>query len=296
MARGSYNELSPKGKRQIPGNAYTLMGKEEEAIVEYAVNHPRYFHRELTYRMIDENIVYTSVSTVYRILKKNGLIQENGYKKRYGWVHRYSNEATGPDELWQADITYLDYKGNDVYQLTFIDVYSRFVVFTRTLTNMESKTVKEAFETFISNNGGTLKQKPKLQTDNGSSFVGAEFQDVVKKFMAEHIRIHPSMPTENVIIERWHRTFKELLYEMEEPDDFNELEMITREACKYYNYNRYHKSLQYMTPYEWYRGNPEKIAYERKIKLEEARRKRKEYNFIQGKYSLSLTAQNSHFV
>jgi len=107
MARGSYKELSPKGKRQILGNAYTLMEKEEEAIVEYAVNHPRYFHRELTYRMIDENIVYTSVSTVYRILKKNGLIKENGYKKRYGWVHRYSNEATSPDELWQADITYL---------------------------------------------------------------------------------------------------------------------------------------------------------------------------------------------
>lgn len=124
------------------------------------------------------------------------------------------------DELWQADITYLEYNGKDVNQLTFIDVYSRFVVFAN----------------------------------------------------------------------------KELLNEMEESDDFKELEMITLNACQYYNSNRYHKSLQYMTPYEWYRGNPEKIAYERKIKLEEARRKRKEYNFIQEKYSLLLTVQNSHFV
>lgn len=296
MARGLYHEISPQMRKQIPGNAYALLEEEEMAIVEYAEDHPRYFHRELTYRMIDEDIVYTSESTVYRILKKHGLIKKNDYKKKYGWVHRYSNEAGSADELWQADITYLQYKGKDVYQLTFIDVYSRFVVFTKTLTSMDSKTVREAFERFISEYGCTLSQKPKLQTDNGSCFVGAEFQGVVKKYIAEHSTIHPSMPMENVIIERWHRTFKELLYEMEEPEDFAALERITREACEYYNYKRYHKSLGYMTPYEWYKGNPIKIAFDRKNKLEDARKKRKEYNCIQGKDSLFLTAENSHFV
>lgn len=212
MAKGLCQELSPKVQRKQMPHVYALTEEEKEAIVEYAVSHPRYYHREMAYRMIDENIVYTSPSSVYRILRKNGLIKENVYEKRYGWVHRYSNQAGAPDELWQADITYLRYGGRDVYQLSFIDVYSRFVVLSVTLTNMESRTVSRMFEEFIQKHGDNLRQKPRLQTDNGSSFVGADFREVVKKYVAEHTMIHPSMPTENVIIERWHRTFKELLY------------------------------------------------------------------------------------
>ena len=288
MVGGIYRELSPKTQKRTIKNPYALTEKEKDEIVEYAVSHPRYYHREMAYRMIDENIVYTSPSSVYRILKKNGLIKENVYKKRYGWAHRYSNQAQGPDELWQADITYLRYGGRDVYQLSFIDVYSRFVVLSVTLTNMESKTVSKVFEEFIQVHGATLKQKPRLQTDNGSSFVGGDFREIVKKYVAEHTTIHPSMPTENVIIERWHRTFKEILYEMEDPASFEELVKVTKDACAYYNYEWYHQSLGYMTPYEWYRGNSEAVYYERAKKPAEARRARKECNCIREKCSLSL--------
>jgi len=289
-------ELSPKAIRKPQVSPYALTDKEQQLVVAYALEHPRYYHREMAYRMIDDNIVYTSPSTVYRILKKYGLIRENVHTKRYGWVHRYSNEAQYPDELWQADITYVRYKHKDVYQLSFIDVYSRFVVVSVPLTTMESSTVSKVFARFIEEYNDTLKQKPKLQTDNGSCFIGSEFTSVMQRYVMEHTTIHPSTPTENAIIERWHRTFKELLYEADEPDSFEALVNTTQRACYYYNYERYHQSLGYMVPYEWYRGCPEKIYAEREMKVSKARRLRREANCITRNYSLSLTAENSHLV
>ncbi len=264
-------------KRIIP-NPYKITQEEKEKIVDYAKKNPQYFHRELTYRMIDNGIVSVGESTVYRILKENDLIGKYKKKKYYGWNHLYSNEASAPDELYQADITYLKYNGKDVYQLSFIDVYSRYVVFSSTLTNMTSSTVSDVLSLFIEKNKDFLHRVPRLQTDNGSCFISYEFQKVIEKYKLTHTTIHPGTPTENVIIERWHRTFKEILSELKEPDSFEDLIKITEEAIYYYNYLRYHKSLDYVTPYEYYRGNPGLIFIERERKIKEARENRKKMN------------------
>jgi len=185
---------------------------------------------------------------------------------------------------------YLRYKNRDIYQLTFIDVYSRYVGLWVPLRNMESRTVSRIFEGLIVQKQDELQSRPGLQTDNGSCFIGTEFRGVVSKYLVEHTTIHPSTPTENVIIEQWHRTFKELLYEQEESEDCETLVKNTQAACEYYNYKRYHSSLKYMTPYEWYRGEPERIESERKMKLQEARILRCAINCNKGKDSLFLIA------
>ncbi|NMC67229.1 MAG: transposase [Spirochaetales bacterium] len=232
-----HNGIQLNRSHKPMASPYALTLGEEKLVVEYALEHPEYYHRQMAYRMMDEDIVYTSPSTVYRILRKHGLIRKNVYKKRYGWAHPYSNEAKGPDELWQADITYLQYKQKDVYMLSFIDVYSRFVVFAKLLMNIESGTVSRVFQQFIEGAKERLYQMPRLQTDNASYFKGSEFRSVVQRHMKDHTTIHPSTPTENVIIERWHRTFKELLYDKQEPSDFEELAESIQQVCDYYNYN-----------------------------------------------------------
>ena len=182
------------------------------------------------------------------------------------------------DELWQTDITYLKYKGKDVYQLSFIDVYSRYIVLSATINNMESDTVSEIFEKYYEKNKINLKQKPRIQSDNGSCYVGWEFKEVMGKYMLGHDRIHPGTPTENIIIERWHRTFKEILWGYGESENYEKLVEKIKKASYYYNYERYHSALGYVTPYEYYRGNPKKIYEERKEKLMRAREMRKHMN------------------
>lgn len=261
-------------KPRIGYNVNAILPEEEEAIVEYAKANPNYMHRELTWRLIDDKITYVGTTTIYRILRKNGLICANKLRVRYGWIHKYSNEAKSPDERWQTDITYLQYKGRDVYQLSFIDVYSRFIVFSITLLNMESRTVSEAINGYLEKHRHELQQTPVIQSDNGSPYIGHEFKNVMNEYVIEHVTCHPAMPTENVIIERWHRTFKEGLVENEYPNDFEEFKELIQKTVHYYNYDRYHKSLGYVTPYDYYRGNPNKIYSERKKYCKFVRNKR----------------------
>ena len=84
------------------------------------------------------------------------------------------------------------------------------------------------------------------------------------EFELEHVFCHPATPTENVIIERWHRTFKEDLNEHGEPEDFEGFVGSIQKTISYYNDVRYHQSLGYVAPIEFYRGDPKIIFEERK--------------------------------
>lgn len=259
--------------------SHSITAEEREKIIKYALNNTNYFHRELAYRMIDENIVCVSPSTCYRVLKEQDLIKSNKSKPR-PWHGLYKNEASQPDELWQTDITYIRYRGKDLYLLIFIDVYSRYITFFKLLTSMDSKTVSECFENFIEKNHIFLKRKPRLQSDNGSCYIGGEFKSLISRKNFEHVRIHPGTPTENAIVERVNRTVKESLYECEEPDNFEHLEKLIERVVDYYNNKRYHKSLNYVTPHTFYRGKPEIIFEERNRKIALAKMKRKIVNYM----------------
>ncbi len=274
-------------KMAAPVSVNRLTQQEKKTIIEYSLLHPNYFHRELAYRMMDENVVCVSPSSVYRILSEAGLIKQYQVKTSYKWTGKYSNRASLPDELWQTDITYLRYKNKDVYQLSFIDVYSRFITLSVTLTNMTSDTVSRMFEDYIKLNRDKLMRMPVLQSDNGSCYIGNEFKSVLIKFQITHNLIHPGTPTENAIIERWNKTFKELVYEQDEPNDYEELLQITQKACHYYNYERYHKSLGYVTPFTFYRGDPQVIFKEREKKMQEAKQKRIDENKLNRILSIS---------
>ena len=256
-------------------NPYAITESERLKILSYARNNGNYYHRELSYKMIDEDIVYVSPSSCYRVLKEKELIREYKIKTKCSQSHKYSNKASLPDELWQADITYLKYQNKDIYQLSFIDVYSRYIVLSVSLLSMDGHTVTDVFNVFIEKNKSELKRIPTLQTDNGSCFISSEFKYALHKFNITHNRIHPGTPTENAIIERWNRTFKELLYLEDDADTFEVLIANTEKVCYYYNHQRYHKSLRYVTPHTFYRGDPEEIFNIRKQKLECAKAKRK---------------------
>ena len=52
---------------------------------------------------------------------------------------------------------------------------------------------------------------------------------------------------------------------------------------QFYNNERRHSSLQYLTPAQYYRGNPDELLKTRKIKIEMARMTRKERNMKERK-------------
>ena len=217
-----------------------------------------------------------SSSSVYRILREYNLVnmrlaKPGGEKKK--WSPHADVDA--PDQKWQTDLTYIIYQSREYYLLSYLDVYSRFVVYHKLCLSMTGETVRQVSEEAFRITG----IRPEIvQSDNGSCYISHEYQSLIGKLNIDHRFIHPHCPNENAEIERYHRTLKEAL-DVNEAENFNHLETLIKEQIYYYNYIRYHSKIGFIPPYQKYRGNPPKIFDERNRKLERAKAKRMKKNY-----------------
>ena len=89
-------------------------------------------------------------------------------------------------------------------------------------------------------------------------------------------------PEQNGIIERANKTMRESLAPVILTDYGQARSEISR-TIEYYNNNRRHSSLNYLTPIQYYRGNPEELLRIRESKIERARILRMERNMKERK-------------
>jgi len=92
-----------------------------------------------------------------------------------------------------------------------------------------------------------------------------------------HTLIRPHTPTDNGIIERYHRTIGEKIEE-HDLEDFTEAKAVIAEIIDHYNHRRLHSSLSYLRPVDYYHGDPTTLLAERRRRLQEARELRKQEN------------------
>lgn len=285
ISRGSYyrwlkEEAWAREQAEIrPVQAFEALPEERAAVLAYARAHPEIRHRELAWRMIDEEVAFLSSSTVYRILREANLMcRQRGRKKRY---REEIEKATRPDERWGTDLMYVTLGGVNYYYLAFIDEYSRYIVHWELLSNMEGHSVsvggQQALETLPRNEDGELLSKPEIRSDNGSGFISKEFHGVLEHYGLTHVKIRPHCPEENGIMERSNRTVREALEEAE-PASRYEAEAALGRIIDWYNHERLHSSLGYLRPADYYRGDPESLHEARRKKLAAARHRRRQKN------------------
>ncbi|GAF82784.1 unnamed protein product, partial [marine sediment metagenome] len=161
-----YSWLQNSQKRDCSTRRHpdTILPEERAAVIDYALKHPDIRHRVLTWRMIDDNAVCLSTSSVYKILKGAGLIC--AWKPKEKRIKRSLEIPSKPDERWQSDIGHIDIYARKYYLITFIDEHSRYVTHNELMTSLDGNSVSLAAERALS----TLddKAKPVIQTDNGS--------------------------------------------------------------------------------------------------------------------------------
>lgn len=103
-----------------------LTNDETKAIEDFAREHPQEGYRRLSYMMMDADIVAVSPTTVYRVLKRAGLVGR--------WNKKPSSKGTGfvqplaPHEHWHIDVAHLNICGTFYYLFTVLDGASRYVV------------------------------------------------------------------------------------------------------------------------------------------------------------------------
>ncbi len=271
--------LHPASEPVKPVQAFEALAEEKQAVREYALEHPEVRHRELAWRMIDEDQAYLSSSTVYRILREENLMcRRPGREKRY---REEQEKASRPDEIWATDLMYLKVGEVQYYLVNFIDEYSRYLVHWELLTSMDGHSIstaaQRALETLPVDALGALATKPVIRSDNGSGYISQEFVGLLGYHELTHHRIRPHCPEENGVMERCNRTLREGIEEHELSGRYDSEEVIEK-IVTHYNERRLHSSLEFQTPWTWYRGDPSSVSRCRSLKLSQARHRRKQIN------------------
>ncbi len=273
-----------------PVQPYEALAEEKTAVLDYARRHPELRHREMAWRMVDEDAVYLSPSTVYRILKTANLVCP--WRRRKKRSRAEEEKATGPDERWATDLMQIQVGAGTYFVLSFMDEYSRYVVHLEIVSGMDGITTswaaQRAIDTLPKGEGGQPVEKPEIRSDNGSGYISQEFRLVLRENGLGHHRIKPHCPEENGLIERMHRTLREEL-EGEELKNLLEAEKILGRIRRRYNEERLHSALGYLRPLDYYRGSPAERYAVRRTKLAQARHQRKEKNLELQQRTLPFT-------
>jgi putative transposase len=269
----------PPAEPVRPVQAFEALPEEKQAVLEYALEHPGVRHRELAWRMIDDDVAYLSASTVYRTLREHQLIRTwSGRRKRY---REKEEKAARPDEIWATDIMYLKVGEAQYFFIAFIDEYSRYIVHHELLASIDGPTLslaaQRALETLPRGAEDGLAVKPKIRSDNGSGYISREFHSLLDHHGLTHHKITPHCPEENGVMERANRTFREALEDVPLENRF-QAEDALRTIIDHYNTERLHSALGYLRPADYYRGDPARLHASRRRKLANARHRRKQIN------------------
>ncbi len=129
---------------------------------------------------------------------------------------KFQNPTTAVNQLWQTDFTYFKVIGWGWFYLsTVLDDYSRYILSWKLCTSMTSKDASDTLEIGLKKTGFDnvkLKNRPRLLSDNGPSYISSELADWLDKHDMEHTRGRPYHPQTQGKIERWHRSLKTRYY------------------------------------------------------------------------------------
>lgn len=164
-----------------------------------------------------------------------------------------------------------------MYLSTILDDCSRYIIAWKLCTTMKTSDVTETLELALQASGcdqAHVFHKARLLSDNGSSYVSGERAEWLGDKKMEHVRGAPYHPQTQGKIERWHQTLKNriLLENYFFPAD---LETRIEAFVDHYNLQRYHESIQNLTPADVYFGRGQTILKQReriKLKTMETRR------------------------
>jgi len=214
----------------------------------YAVNHKRI---ERLYKVMG----------LQTIFPKKNLSKRNQKHKIYPYLLK-NLIINRPNQVWQADITYIPLERGFMYRVAIIDVYSRKVLNWSISNTMNVEWCLQVYEDAIKQFGCPEI----LNTDQGSQFTSPIF---TKASIDRDIKISmdgKGRALDNIFIERFWRALKYEHIYLNPANGGLELYEGVRKYIGFYNTERRHTSINNNTPEKYF--NPSNLIIKNKLKFE----------------------------
>ena len=284
IRRGLGVEDARPGPRKV---LHRLLPMERQQVLDFAKNeqYADLSHRILTVTAWEMNLFYVSFSTVYRILRMEGLMTQRGYHRSHNGrsVAPVRKQLTGPNERWCWDISYLHTyeKGMFLYLYLLLDEYSRKAISWLISWRQDAQTARRLLDTgLVEENILDLPEedRPEIVNDRGRQMKAKPVHQLLRDHAMPQMFARPRTPNDNPFIES---AFSTLKCFHEYPGQFRDLEDAQDYFTGYfqwYNEEHYHSGIDYVTPTQAHMGLREKIVADRKRKFKQHRQWRKEVN------------------
>lgn len=148
------------------------------------------------------------------------------------------------DQVWTSDITYIQIEQRNYYLCVVMDWDSRYVLGWSLGRNMDVGLCLKALEMAL----GSGRRPIIFNTDQGSQYTSEDWQ---RAMQSEGIQISMDGKgrwADNIIMERFWRTYKHEFFLQREPRNLEEAIVMTAKWLEYYNKERPHSSLDYLSP------------------------------------------------
>ena len=154
---------------------------------------------------------------------------------------------TRPNQAWSIDITYIPIKHGFIYLTAVIDWYSRCIVGWEVDDTLDTGMVIRALEKAF------LVARPEiLNSDQGCQFTSQRYIDFLKANGIRQSMDGKSRWADNIMIERWFRTFKYDEAYLTQYANIREARSCIARYIHTYNFERCHSAIGHRRPAEVY--------------------------------------------
>jgi putative transposase len=262
-----------RGPETVPANKLSVV--EQEAVLE-AANLPQYRDlspKQIVPQLADQGTYLASESTFYRLLRAAKQLAHRLRSKPATSQKPKEQVATGPNEVWCWDITYLPgpVRGTFFFLYLILDVWSRKIVGARVYGEENSECAAELF----SQTAMRLGVDPRglvLHSDNGSPMKGSTMLSTLQRLGVVPSFSRPSVSDDNPYVEALFRTLKYApAYPGRPFASLGEAQCWVEKFGRWYNTRHLHSAIRYVTPEQRHSGQDKAILANRRSVYEEAR-------------------------